>query len=208
MRKSSSIPAPIRSNTDNMLPHDTNAKIKALIIAEIEEKKWMSMSKTAARALMTQLVERRDIGGRLKDYMPPEDVRTWIKEAVFNNYPKKKRGEAHDLLNHTSIIKGLYGCDCALIDEPSQDVRLYRSEGSHKSSAFVVVADGTFLKWETALRKALLFLPGKPFMDTGVSVHTLLTLYAKENHIIKSKKDHLAAALNRCHAKVHVYGEP
>ena len=79
---------------------------------------------------------------------------------------------------------------------------------SPEDNCFVVVADGTYLKWETALRKALLYIAAKPFStQDGMRVFVLLALFARHQKVSPSDASQLDKALKICNALAVVYGE-
>lgn len=87
-------------------------------------------------------------------------------------------------------------------------LRLPAPQRRKADACFVVVADGTVLKWETALRKALLYVASKPFSDNSdASIKIVLTLFARHQKVSPSDLRHLEKALSMCNAKPYIYGE-
>jgi hypothetical protein len=70
-----------------------------------------------------------------------------------------------------------------------------------------VISEGTFLKWETSLKRALLFIPAKPFSKTASETHIILMLFAQHKPVPPSDKKNLENALKRCGAKPYIFGE-
>jgi hypothetical protein len=75
------------------------------------------------------------------------------------------------------------------------------------NTQYIVVASGTFLKWETALRKTLLCVAAKPFGQYTDRVHIFLILMAQGKSIAPADKTLVQKALNKCGAKAHIVGE-
>ena len=75
------------------------------------------------------------------------------------------------------LIKKIYGQDSVLIEgeQGAKDSRL--SLHRLANGEFLIVSSGTWLKWETALRKALEFIaraPGLPPASTNLNVLIIL----------------------------------
>jgi hypothetical protein len=149
-----------------------------------------------------------DIGVVLARYMPRESVRTYIKDAILNRYSKDKHKDAKPT-NLRAVIKNAFDVDTADIgDTGTTDIALWKSVDKKLPDQFVVVADGTYLKWETALRKALLYPVGKPFASrTNNKIFILLILFARKKRVTDADKKHLQKALGVCNAVAHIYGE-
>lgn len=186
----------------NRLPDNIAKTVKSTIYQAADEAKYMAMSRTDASRFMDGLVKRKDIGGVLENYIQKQQIRHYIKDGVLNRYTKIKAGEAHDI-ELEEIVQKIFGhhvCE----SECSDGVVLYRSNQDPLGSHYVVVAKGTFLKWETALRKALCFIASNPFSNTALSTQSLLILYAQEKVIPNSDRALLEEALKICGAKAHI----
>lgn len=189
----------------NRLPIDIATHVKSVIYESADRAKYMAMSRTEAGRFMDDLVKHNEIGGALENYIPKHQIRHYIKDAVLNRYTKDKAEDAY-LIEIEALIQKLYGLKVFESDK-GDGALLYRTLQPDKEAKYVVVAKGTFLKWETALRKALLFIAASPFQRHSKSIQILLTLYTQGKIITHSDKELLNNAIKQCAAKAHFIGE-
>lgn len=189
----------------NRPPADIATRVKAEIYAAADDAKYMAMSRTESGRFMDGLVKRKDIGGILESYIPKQQIRHYIKDGVLNRYTKDKAGEAYDI-DLEETVHSICGVSVSETGRGDGTI-LYRSQAHADDGKYVVVATGTFLKWETALRKALCFIAASPFSKNAKSVQTLLVLYAQGKIIPPADKALLSAALSLCGASAHIVGE-
>lgn len=124
---------------------------------------------------------------------------------MLNRYTKDKARDAY-ALDLEEVIESVFGFKVSESGK-GDGVTLYRSQQHASDGSYVVVATGIFLKWETALRKALCFIAVAPFSKNAKSIQTLLVLYAQGNVIPPANKALLGSALKVCGAKAHIVGE-
>jgi hypothetical protein len=189
------------------VPKEVSDQVKELVFEEADKVGYFALSRPDSGAFVDRLVANSKIGGVLLRYLLKERVRTYIKDAILNKYSKDKDKEARPS-NMVPIIKQRIGLSVIPIDESnSNGVSLYRLSGSNTAD-YVIVANGTYLKWETALKKALLYSPGKPFASKGnCKIYVLLALFCGGKKINNADKEHLIKALEVCNATVYYYGE-
>ena len=192
----------------NKPPRDVANKIKDLVFIEADEFCYLGKTRTENGKFLDGLVSKQEIGGVLVNYMKRAEVRTYIKDAILNRYSKDKTKAARPA-DLSEIIKLNFGFDASLIDtDSSAKVCLYKAKIVSSISDYVVVAEGTVLKWETALRKALLYVPGKPFSEQpNARIYILLNVFAQHKPISPSEKAFLEKALSQCNARIHIFGE-
>ena len=187
------------------LPSQIQKLIKQRVFELAEEQKYLLRSKNDNKAFLDNMVAKPDVGGLLNSYMDKGEIRTYIKDSILNQYPKYKAQESRPK-NIGELINTKMGLSVCLIEgEERSGVLLFRVQGMQH---FVIVADGTVMKWETALKKAMVYAIGKPFAEReGVVVDILLTLYARERKLPPGELLLLEKTLSRCNASAHVYGE-
>ena len=189
----------------NKVPDDIAKEIKGCVYQEANCVNYLARSRTDNGIFLDQLVDMSEVGGRLSQYMKNAEVRTYIKDAILNRYSKDKTQEERpsDL---KLIIRNKIGVKAHFVEqETKSQISLFNSPSD---SCFVVVADGTVLKWETALRKALLYVASKPFSEKAdVSIKIMLTLFARHQKVSPSDLRHIEKALSMCNAKPYLYGE-
>lgn len=189
----------------NRPPKNISDAVKATIYRAADDAKYMAMSRVDSGQFMDALVKRKDIGGVLEGYIAKQQIRHYIKDGVLNRYTKDKAKDAYKI-NLEAVIKKEFSLD-VVKSHSGNDVSLYRSQHCTADGKYVVVAKGTFLKWETALRKALCFIAAAPFVQNAKSIQILLILYAQEKVIPPADKKLLENALQVCEGKVYIVGE-
>lgn len=189
----------------NRPPKNISDAVKATIYKAADDAKYMAMSRVDSGQFMDGLVRRKDIGGVLEGYIAKQQIRHYIKDGVLNRYTKDKARDAYKL-NLEAVIKSEFGFDVSK-SANGNGVVLYRSQQCTVDGKYVVVAKGTFLKWETALRKSLCFIAAAPFAQNAKSIQILLVLYAQEKVIPPADKKLLENALKVCGARAHIVGE-
>lgn len=189
----------------NQLPTEVSKVVKAAIYKAADEAKYIAMSRTDSGKFMDDLVRKKTIGGVLENYIPKQQIRHYIKDGVLNRYSKDKACESFPD-NLTDVVKTLFKFE-VIESENKNGVTLFRSKQNSLDGKYVIVSTGTFLKWETALRKSLFFIASNPFSNTANSLQILLILYAQGKIIPPSDKILLDKALNICNAKAHIVGE-
>lgn len=160
---------------------------------------YLNCSKPESGKFMEQLEAIPEIGGVLKEYMPKERVIRYIKDAILHDYTDKKKEEAQppvkDVLEWCRKefeIPTLQ--EIEHIKRPYHEVMLFRST---QANTYVVVADGSVMQWETALKKALVYLVDKPFTgQIGTMVRVVLSLYGRFKPVPKGEQVELKKALS------------
>jgi hypothetical protein len=176
-------------------------EVRKAIYERADTVDYMHKSRRENGVFMDNLVRDSAVGGILSQYLEKERIRTYIKDGVLRVYTKEKResalpSEPKDML---PIVEALYGQGIFEIDN-NNDVFLLRL----KNSDLLLVAMGTLLKWETALRKALDFIaksPGLPPADAKLNI--LLIIAVLNRPITASDREHLISALDYIGVKLH-----
>lgn len=190
---------------NNLIPDKIAKSIKQTVYNEADKVNYLSRTRTENGNFLAQLVSMPSVGGKLSQYMRKDAVRTYIKDAILNRYSKDKTGEAkpNDV---EEIILETFKIDACLIEDNSKNkTSLYYGDNGNK---IIVVADGTVLKWETALRKALMLIASKNLVELNdKSVSILLTLFARYQKISPSDLKCIQKALLVCNAQAYIYGD-
>jgi len=125
-----------------------------------------------------------------------------IKDSILNKYTEELARNAQPQ-NYPEIIFSTLGIEIENIDCcKDSGTGLYKSP----PSTYLVVSNGSVIKWETSLRKTLLYIPSKPFasVERMSTIHILLTLYAKNRRVPELDKQEIVIALKTCNASVHI----
>lgn len=181
--------------------------IKELVYKKADKHRYLNRARNENNNFLTTLVEEEGVGGRLSAFMARDKVRSYIKDAILNRYSKDvaQRSRPDDF---SVPIREQTGVDGAVFVEKdeSKNIFLYKSpKGDH----YFIVADGAYMKWETALRKGLVYIASdKPFLrKSGVQIHLLLSLFARKQSVPPTDAKLLRRALKRCGCSVFIYGE-
>lgn len=191
----------------NAIPDDIGQTIKDLVYKEADKFNYLAKSRTENGNFLNKLVSMPKIGGKLLDFISRDNVRTYIKDAILNRYTKDKLKKAKPV-SYIEYVKREYELpdDTCLLEECSIDnIQIIKSISQR---TYIIISEGTYLKWETALRKALLCLAKYPFVnDAKNKVCILLSLYARSQRIPDSDKKLLDRALKRANVRVYIWGE-
>lgn len=190
-----------------MVPTNIAREVRQRVYGLADEGNYLGTGRVESGKFMNQLVVDSGVGVVLVGYMKRERVRTYIKDTILNRYSKKKMREEKPS-DFTPIIRDQYGIECELLEEYKKDIFLYKKVGGHPNKTYVVVAGGTYTKWESALRKALLRIGGYPAAgDDDSEFIILLSLFASHSRINNGDKKLLKVALGYCGAIAFIYGE-
>lgn len=132
------------------LPNDVGRQIKDLVFMRAEEFGYGSRSRPENSAFLNSLVEDEQIGGKLRNYMDANAVRTYIKDGILNAYAKAGVRKKLKQISLDSVIHQLYGVDSKSVGRIGS-THIFRSADNN----IYLIQSGTYLKWETALRKIL-----------------------------------------------------
>ena len=132
------------------LTKEQAAKIKETVYAKADEYNYINRGRNENGQFMTALVGDADVGGVLSQYLEKGKIRTYIKDAILNGYTKNRKRKILIENSPVDTINRVYSVDVNVI-QSARDVTVCRSNDGR----IFVVSSGTFLKWESALRKAL-----------------------------------------------------
>lgn len=190
----------------NKVPTKVSNSVKKVVYTLADQVKYLAQGRTENGVFMDKLISNAKVGGVLVDYMPRADIKTYIKDAILNRYSKDKKEQANQTDNK-ELIKLFFKLNANKLEHAAvPKVSLYKTA---EAGIFIVVAEGTYLKWETAFRKAILYGASKPFFKkTDSKIMILLKLFASQKIIPESDKRLLHRALAKYNATAYIYGEP
>lgn len=180
------------------LPSQLQRKIKEAVFTQADAFGYAARNRTENSAFMDELISDPNIGGVLINYMEKEHIRTYIKDAILNAYTKKIVREAQAQHTPEVIVKKLYAVDATVIENKGKITICCCG------NYLFVVSEGTVLKWETALRKALERIANLP--DETLASKTIeicLKLAVTNSDISKGDKLLISKGLSRIGAKVY-----
>jgi hypothetical protein len=180
------------------LPKDVQTRIKTAVYRKADEFEYMARTRTENGVFMENLVNDPEMGGVLAEYMPGNSVKTYIKDAVLNRYAKDKTKKEHG--KGADAIRAVLGKDSSQI-ETKGDVSLHRVS----TGEFLVLSKGTWIKWESALRKALEFIGGAPgFAKPESKPLILLNLSTQGRRLTEGDRKHLVRTLGKISVMVRL----
>lgn len=178
---------------------DKKAKVKMIIFEMADAFGYASRGRNDNGRFMDELVEDPNVGGVLKEYMSKEKIRTYIKDGVLNAYTKARTKKILAATSVTDTVLQVYSVTTLVIQQDKgSGVSVCRSE----AGCIFVISEGTVLKWETALRKALELIAIEPHLIiNGVTPTICLHLAVASQDITDGEKKHISSALNAISVK-------
>ncbi|MNP25286.1 hypothetical protein D3C76_1180840 [compost metagenome] len=147
-----------------------------------------------------------EVGGVLKEYMSREKIRTYIKDGVLNAYTKTRTKKILAAKSATDTVAQIYSVSSDIIQEgkgKDSGLTVCRSE----DGCVFVISEGTVLKWETALRKALELIAREPGLTiNGKTPSICLHLAFVSQDITDGEKKHICTALDAISVKARFCG--
>ncbi|MBV9924483.1 MAG: hypothetical protein JOZ96_05525 [Acidobacteria bacterium] len=139
-------------------------EVRNQIIGHVDEladrHKYLQKGKNANAVFIDALVADPHVGRRLREFMPEERVKSYVKDALLNKYAKRRKGLLRDL---GGVISADFGKCFEVGYDKERGVSLHRSE----ANTFIAAARTTYVKWETGLKKLLLYVAGLPDKTRG-----------------------------------------
>ncbi len=183
------------------VPESKLKKVKSTIIKKADEFGYLTRSRIENGTFMDNLVNDPDVGGILKEYMPKESIRTYIKDGVLNAYTKSKAKQIMSSYTPELVIQKVYNKSAMVIQTcngKQTGVFVLRSSDNE----IFVIGSGTVLKWETALRKALDLISQQPKLRIDdITPDICLRLVEGGQNLTESEKNHIISALDAIKVK-------
>lgn len=183
------------------LPKAIQAQVKKAVFQKADDFGYMHKSRVDSGIFMENLTKDREVGGVLAQYMGKDAIKTYIKDAVLNRYMKDKKKKAlpskpEDLL---PVIRKHYFQEAHSI-HAAKSIFLFRLE----SGDILLITQGTLVKWETALRKALEFIQSSPGLPPKEgNLHIVLNIASLGQPSTAADRDHLKKALAYVGVNIH-----
>jgi len=185
-----------------LLPHKKSQQIREIVFNRADEYGYMSRNRHENSQFMDSLVEDAKIGGVLREYMPKENVRTYIKDAILNAYTKRRKNMILASNTPVDTVKQVYGIETNEIHTEGGVTICQSADGR-----LFVVSQGTVLKWETALRKALEIIARRPGLSAnGVKPFICLYLAIVNSTTTDGDRKHITDSLAAISVKVRFCG--
>lgn len=183
----------------NKLPTDVSKKIKELVYTRADEFEYGSRSRTENGSFLNSLTADPEIGGVLRQYIPANTVRTYIKDGVLNAYAKAEVRKKLNHIKNKDVVKRLYGVDAEQVGK-QDSISIYRSSDDR----IFLIQSGTYLKWETALRKLLEWVAAnEQLYNQARSVDLCLLLVVNSGEMSLGDRTLIEKALDYIAVKVY-----
>lgn len=183
----------------NKLPKEISKAVKERIFARADAVEYACQSRTENGVFLDSLTNDPKIGGVLREYMPQSDVRTYIKDGVLNAYSKEVVRKKLNKVSFDSVIQRTFGVDAQPVGR-IKEARIYRDQDNHA----YLLHSGTYLKWETALRKLLECIASNPQLDdNSQEVHLCLVLAVSNGEMSFGDQEQIQKALQYIGVRVY-----
>lgn len=175
------------------IPNTIREEIYQEVIVKAGKADYGNINRSESNKFIDELMNDPSIGGKIAGFLKKDKIRTYIKDSLLNKYTKKLNSIPQDVVKH---IKEVFGKTAVEIDyEKSKGVSFHKFE--NQSNHFLVVSRGTFIKWETAVRKALNYIicsPTAKMNDSNIQI--LIVIVADSKAITNADKESLKKALD------------
>ncbi len=174
-----------------IIPSNIKSLVESRCFELLDEWRYLNRSRAENGKFMDQLVAHRDVGKKLQDFIDTAATRKYIKDVIVNKYAKKKRVMPREI---ETVLKSVTNDDLEEIDWVEDDhLSLHRTN----QGALVVTARTTFVKWETGLRKILLYVNLKPVLrDPAQNVIKVLAVFEHSSDVNETDRTELRSALD------------
>lgn len=132
----------------SQLPKNIANRVKKRGFELCDEQDYCARSRPDNANFITSLVQHPEIGGVVSQYTEPENVRTYIKDAILNAYSKQYRQKKMAGFPVLERLETMWGV--SLIKRAEN---VYQS--TDNPSRTIIVHSGTCQKWESVLRRSL-----------------------------------------------------
>lgn len=179
-----------RVNVAKIIPSNIKTLVEERCFELLDEWRYLNRSRVENGRFMDQLVFHQEVGKKLQEFIDTAATRKYIKDVIVNKYAKKKRVMPRNI---ETVLRSVSNCDFNEIDWVEDDhLSLHRT--SH--GLLVVTARTTFVKWETGLRKILLYVNLKPVLrDPAQTVEKVLAVFEHSLDVNETDRCELRSAL-------------
>ena len=187
----------------NSIPKGIKKTIKQKTFAILDERQYLSQTRRENGLLMNELVANPDIGGVLSGFMPKAAIKTYIKDALINDYAKKQNAKSISGEAVEARLTVSEGTNVHLIEGSFDKKVMFLCA---ENGTLIVAGIGSLSKWETALRKALEFIekaPNLPPTTGALKVYLLISMKGKS--LTDSEKKHIINTLSLINISLELF---
>ena len=168
------------------LPTYVKKLLMEMVYKKADDHHYILRNRTDNRKFIDSLVADPQIGGLLLEYVPKQRIRTYIKDGILNGYSKDKRREQLrcDPIEVVMRATGMQNTMIQRITHKNTNLYLHKLD----SGEYYLLCEGTVLKWETALRKALEYICKTPalYLKNG---QIIISLFLAPNGLSLTESD-------------------
>lgn len=158
-----------------MIPKAIQQEIKDVVFEKADAHDYINRTRPENRKFMHDLIQDPEVGERLGAFMEGSQIKTYIKDAILNQYSKTKFSPPDDI---DALLKDALKKKYTEIErDKTGKVTLH----VNAAGDVLIVACGTYIKWESALRKALEF--GARFKKGKSHYEIVLVLSTQIKHV-------------------------
>jgi len=181
-----------------ILSKEKARQIKETVYLKADEHGYISKGRNENGDFMTGLVDDPEVGEVLSEYIDKGKIRTYIKDSIMNGYAKSRKRAILKDNSPIETVKVLFSKNVSII-QTIGETTLCNSE----CGDVFVVSSGNYVKWETALRKALELVAREPkFVFNGKTPNICLQLAVLTSGVTDGDKKLIIDALSAINVKV------
>lgn len=184
----------------NNIPKDKRERIFELVYDRADAFGYCTRNRPDNSMFMNSLVNDPEIGGVLSQYMPTGEVRTYVKDTILNRYTKDLVKRKMATIEPIPVFQMVFEVDTLFVGQTGH-ITVCRASNND----VYVLSTGTYLKWETALRKALEYIASKGLSENHV-VHICLGLVVINDDITSGDKKAIEDELSIVNTKAFFIG--
>lgn len=178
------------------LPKELQKSIRDAIYKRADEFGYAFRNRIENGSFMTALIADREIGGKLAEYMHRDTIKTYIKDAVLNQYTKGIVKNSLTKIGSVDLVRKVFNEEAVEVSS-----RAPVNICANKDKIFIISA-GTVAKWESALRKAIETASKLPNEDNK-QILICLKLASKGEATSKGDKSLISKGLSFIGAEVY-----
>ena len=183
----------------NKLPDNVRKAIKERVFTLADKIGYSNQSRKDNGMFLNSLVNDPEVGGVLKEYIPLVGIRHYIKDAFLHDYARTQNRKKLDKISFEDVIYKTFEVRAQFVGS-IKNAYIYRDDTNN----VYLLHLGTYLKWETALRKLLECIIANPNLEQNAQkVYLCLVLTVSNGEMSFGDQEQVKKALQ--YIRVHVH---
>lgn len=185
----------------NSIPKNIADKVKKTAFKKADAYGYLTKGRVENGQFMDSLASDPEVGGVIEQYLEGPKIKTYIKDAILNRYSKDRNKATVLLRDPVKLINRIFKVN-AHIDKKVKTaiVLVYTKKGG---TNYIACAAGTWVKWESALKKALIAAASCEAYSQAPDKFKILIVLSSAIPIIESERILVERAL--CKFDVTLY---